>query len=162
MKLYYILFICSIFLFPSCSNDDDQGSNNRSESLVFGSFAGECFGNCFDIFRIDNTKLEEDRVVDFFTQNYSFKGSFTFSNQMYLMYRNILNEIPTEFINGSDKTYGCPDCADQGGFYFEVTTAEGKTKKYIVDTNNTDDQSAEIITFKNRISDLTKDLKVVN
>ncbi len=162
MKSYFIAFIFGIFLLPSCSNDDDQTNNSEGASLVFGSYAGECFGNCFDVFKIDNAKLEEDRVVDFFTQNYSFKGSFTFSNPLYLMYRNILNEIPTEFISGSDKTYGCPDCADQGGFYFEVTTAEGKTKKYSVDTNNTDDQSAEIITFKNKISEIIKNLKTVN
>ncbi|MFD2186741.1 hypothetical protein ACFSJT_08050 [Aquimarina celericrescens] len=64
----------------SCSNDDDRGPDNGIESLVFGSFAGECFGNCFDVFRIDASKLEEDRVVDFFSGDYNFRGSFTFSN----------------------------------------------------------------------------------
>lgn len=70
--------------------------------------------------------------------------------------------IPEELINGSNKTYGCPDCADQGGYYFEINTTDGKKKRYTVDTNNTNDQSTEIIEFKNRISEIIKDLITVN
>ncbi len=161
MKLHYTIFVLSIFLLLSCSNDDDQ-TISGGESLIFGTFAGECFGDCFDVFRIDDRKLEEDQVVDFFIENYSFKGSFTFSEEQYSVYKNILNEIPRELINGSDKTYGCPDCVDQGGFYFEITTSEGETKKYIVDTDNTDDQSAVIVTFKNRISEIINALSAAN
>ncbi len=160
MKSYYIFFL-GIFLFFSCSNDDDQ-SGTRQGSLIFGTFAGECFGDCFDVFRIDNGKLQEDQVVDFFTQDYSFTSSFTFPELQFNLYKNILSEIPQELVDGSDKTYGCPDCADQGGFYFEIRTSDGATKKYIVDTNNTTDQSEEILVFKNKISEIIKNLRGVN
>ncbi len=162
MKSFYITLAATMFVLFSCNNDDDTAPEAVGESLVFGTYAGECFGDCFDVFRIDNEKLEEDQVVDFFGEAYDFKASFTFSNELFNKYKGILKEIPNELIDGSDKTYGCPDCADQGGFYFMIQTKEGKVKKYTVDTRNTKDQSAAIIAFKNRISEIIKDLSATS
>ncbi|GAA4273055.1 hypothetical protein GCM10022258_23490 [Aquimarina gracilis] len=142
----------------SCSDDDDQASEVQVQSLVFGSFTGECFGDCFDVFKIDGTKLEEDRIVDFYTQNYSFKGSFTFPGEEFMKHQSILNEIPAELIEGSDKTFGCPDCADQGGVYLVITIGDGKTINYLIDTDDTEDQSTEITTFKKKIFEIIIEL----
>lgn len=159
MRHSFIFFTISLVLLVACSNDDDQNDqiNKGSETtLIFGKYAGFCIGDCFDVFKIDEGKLEEDRVVDFYTEDYTFNGSFTFSNAQYTAYKNILDEIPEELVNGANKTYGCPDCTDQGGYYIEIRFLDGSIKKYTIDTDNTDDQSEALLIFKDKIS------KVIN
>lgn len=152
-----ILFAALVMLLVSCSNDDSI--DNKAKSLVFGSFAGECFGDCFQVFRIDNNQLEEDRITNFYGENYNFDGNYTFSDEEFSKYSKILNEIPGELIEGNDKTFGCPDCADQGGIYIQIQSSTGKTITYSIDTDDTDDQSEALVTFKTDVIRIIRELQ---
>jgi hypothetical protein len=115
MKSYQlILFSLGFVLLLSCNKDDDEVSAApQPDYIIFGHFAGECFGEeCVEIFKLTNTQLLEDT-----TDNYSAK-SLEFvelpANKFNLV--NDLNRsFPSELLSLSDSTFGCPDCVDQGG-----------------------------------------------
>ncbi len=67
-------------------------------------------------------------------------------------YSQFVKTIPNEILalNGQTKTYGSPNVADQGGIYFQLNKG-GITTTVFIDTYDTNDQSADIITFKKAI-----------
>ncbi len=155
-----------IITFLSCNRDDTPNVKNevvdngpgKIESLVFGSYAGFCLGDCEDIFKIDSNTLERGDMTNIFSEGAVFKSSFTYRNDQFEQYKFLLQEIPEELIIGKDKIYGCPDCADQGGFYFLIQTRDGDKKRYNIDTSDTSDQSEDILKFKSKITNVLKEL----
>ncbi len=157
-KLFFAFLL--IVLGLSCSNDDDHNTTeNTVRSLTFGFYSGFCLDKCFNVYKISNQKLEEDTVVNFFSHDYEFDSSFIYKEEVYQKHKSILQAIPNELINGKDKTFGCPDCVDQGAFYVVVETKENHVKKYNIDTDSTEDQSTDILTFKKAIQTIIEDLK---
>ncbi|MNY59017.1 hypothetical protein D3C86_1954180 [compost metagenome] len=71
-----------------------------------------------------------------------------------------LLKIPTEIkdLKGQTKTFGSPDSYDQGGVYFEWSQA-GVVTKVFLDTDNSADQTQNIILFKKLIQDKITELK---
>ena len=69
-------------------------------------------------------------------------------------------KIPTEIkdFKGETKTFGSPDSHDQGGVYFEWSQGGIVTKIYL-DTDNSTDQTQNIILFKKVIQDKITELK---
>ena len=47
----------------------------------------------------------------------------------------LISETPAELINTPTQVFGCPDCADQGGYYIDIAPKEGAKKFWIIDTN---------------------------
>ncbi|MBG6130447.1 hypothetical protein IWQ47_001470 [Aquimarina sp. EL_43] len=161
MKSFYLILISFTFLFLSCNNDDDT-TENTIESLVFGKYAGECLENCFTVFKIDTEKITKDTTVKHYTNDFTFKNSFVYSREVFEKYNSLLSSIPDELKNGTGKSYGCPDCVDQGAFYLVVQMSDGKIKKYNIDVDNTEDQSTEIVVFKNKITNTIEELRVID
>jgi len=64
--------------------------------------------------------------------------------------RHLIDEIPAELLMGGSKTYGCPDCADQGGIYISIGNSPA-TITYYIDPTNTTDQSPATIAYKQKI-----------
>ncbi|WP_139062486.1 hypothetical protein [Aquimarina megaterium] len=162
MKSFYLILISFTFLFLSCNSDDDDTTENTIESLVFGKYSGECLENCFTVFKIDTEKITKDTTVKYYSNDFTFKSSFVYSKEVFEKYNSLLSSIPNELKNGTGKTYGCPDCADQGGFCFILQMSDGKIKKYNVDVANTEDQSTEIVVFKNKITNTIEELRVID
>lgn len=115
-----------------------------------------------NVFKIDTQKITKDNVVDHYTSDYTFKSSFDYAKEVYNEHKSLLTIIPDELKNGTDKTYGCPDCGDQGGYYFLLEMSNGGIKKYTIDTDNTADQTSEIIEFKKKIANSIRVLKIMN
>ena len=59
MKNISLLFALTLITFACCKKDNQPV---LTESLVFGSFYGNCAVNCFNVFKLDNTKLQEDEI----------------------------------------------------------------------------------------------------
>ncbi|MBF7090371.1 protease complex subunit PrcB family protein [Flavobacterium sp. ALJ2] len=121
--------------------------------VVIGSYSSQCTGSdCQLFFNINNLN-----VIQYFNV---VVGQYDFSKYNYQTlnkkgdYSEFVKMIPTEILNlnGGTKTYGSPDSASQGGIYFELSQGN-KVTKVLIDSNNTSDQSQEIITFKKAIKD---------
>ncbi|WP_152538612.1 hypothetical protein [Aquimarina macrocephali] len=162
MRSFYGILISFTFLFLSCNSDDDTITENTIKSLVFGKYSGECLENCFNVFEIDTEKIAKDNTVNYYSNDFTFKSSFVYSKEVFEKYNSLLSGIPDELKNGTGKVYGCPDCVDQGAFYFRILMSDGKVKKYNIDVDTTEDQSTEIVVFKNKITNTIEELRLIN
>ena len=141
----------------SCKKEETT-TNTTVQRLVFGTYFGECLTDCVTIFALDSANVQQDTLINTFIPiNYVFAG-VDLSNDKFEQVKHLLTDIPTELTTTPNKTYGCPDCHDQGGIYVEVTIIQAAlggnvltTHKYTIDTDNTTDQSSDILSFKTKI-----------
>lgn len=118
----------------------------------------QCAGDCNTFYRIENYK-----ILQYLKAN-SFPIDFNQLDYKALIFRDdyasFLLKVPTEIKNlkGQTKTYGTPATDNHGGVYLEWNQGGIVTKIYL-DTNNSTDQSAEIIAFKKVIQDKIAELK---
>ncbi|PZX92850.1 hypothetical protein DOS84_13335 [Flavobacterium aquariorum] len=134
-------------------------ANQINDYVVMGTYFGNCTGNdCQQFFRMENAK-----VLHYLKVGY---GSYDFNHYSYKAlgfkddFAAFLLKIPTEIkdLKGKTKTFGSPDSHDQGGVYFEWSQAGTVTKIYL-DTDNSTDQTQNIILFKKVIQDKIAELK---
>ncbi|NER13162.1 hypothetical protein GWK08_06910 [Leptobacterium flavescens] len=158
-KSFLTAFIL-LFIF-SCTNDDDGDFfSNQVDAMIFSSpflSFSPCNDACFTSYRIGKNKLEVSRSVEYFNGDIAFNSPNELSAEDYQRIKSILGSIPPELVLGNAKTFGCPNCADQGGFFVKLFI-NGKSKIYIIDTSDTADQSQAVISFKNRIREALQSL----
>ena len=154
-KFSLTLFLC-LLVFSSCENETASPDTN---TMLFGSFSGHCFGNCFTAFELDSTSVKSDDNEGHFTfDRYEFQSSRTLNMNAFSDAKSIFNSFPDEFNNTDKERFGCPDCADQGGFFI-IFQIDGQRKMVLLDTKDTDDQSTEILAFKERLYDFIQEYK---
>ncbi|HQP03355.1 MAG: hypothetical protein KBB11_02475 [Bacteroidales bacterium] len=117
-------------LSTSCDSDNDTQLNN-GDYIIFGHYYGECIGNnC-----VLNYKLTADKLYEDTNHNYAGNGEFSFtemSNESYIRVKHILSLLPDELLQSDSQTFGCPDCADQGGMLIQLRK-DGSTKTWRID-----------------------------
>lgn len=131
-------------------------TNESSDNMVIGSFSNNCTGaDCQKFFQINDFNILKFLNVA--------AGQYDFGQYKYTPtikrgdYTLLLKSVPAEILalKGQTKTYGTPNAA---GVYFELRQGINVTKVYI-DNNDTEDQSAEIKTFKKAIQEKITSLK---
>ncbi|HKO75807.1 MAG TPA: protease complex subunit PrcB family protein [Flavobacterium sp.] len=134
-------------------------ANQINDYVVMGTYFGQCSGtDCQQFFRMENQK-----VLHYLKVNYD---SYDFNQYNYKAlgfkddFAAFLLKIPTEIkdLKGQTKTFGTPDSHDQGGVYFEWSQGGTVTKIYL-DTDNSTDQTQNVILFKKVIQDKITELK---
>ncbi len=158
MKLLSFLLFSSLLLLGSCDNKPPQPA--KAETLVFGTYYGMCAGNCVNIYQLTNNSLAKDDSAKYpsIAMNYSFIVKSVLPQSKYDVAKKLLNEIPAELYKAGNKTYGCPDCHDQGGLYIQIKSGTANLQ-YMIDCDNTSDQSAEVLAFKNKVADVIQQLR---
>ena len=138
-------------LFSKVSTDIDY--------VIVGTYFEKCTGaDCYQFYKIENHKVTKYPTVN------NFPAEFNQTNYKALIFKDdyagFLSKIPTEIKNlkGQTKILGSPDAHDQGGVYFEWSQGGVVTKIYL-DTDNTTDQTADVIAFKKVIQDKIVQLK---
>lgn len=127
--------------------------------MIFGRFSGFCNGDCFAVFKVDAKSLTEDETSEYFTgDDYVYAPGRALSDTEYTMAKELLSSIPKELLTSDQQVYGCPDCADQGG-YFLSFFYKGIEKSFRLDTRQTDDQSADLLTFKQKLSEVIQSIQ---
>ncbi len=155
-KVLYLLPLLIISLY-AC--DELETQNNDADYVIFGRYAGFCQGDCFSVFRVNSTNLVEDETSERFTgDNYQFQPGRILSDTEYGLAQLLLTKIPEELLLTSKAAFGCPDCADQGGFYLSFSIG-GVVKNIRLDTRQTDDQSEEILHFKEQLSEVLEAIR---
>lgn len=80
---------------------------------------GFCLSNCADFFVIKNGNIYPDDF-DYFVDSATKFKSEALPIQKYNLAKKLTDDFPVYFIKNPNKTFGCPDCADQGGFHIEI------------------------------------------
>ena len=143
-KIFLISF--TIVAGLCCKKDKEDGA---VDFLSFGTAYDECIGNCANFFKLAGDKIYPDN-----TTRYSGEGSVIFkttalSNDKYLLAKELIDNFPAYLLTTSGQTFGCPDCADQGGIHIELKT-KGETKFWHIDIDVTK-QPVEIRSYIERM-----------
>lgn len=119
--LKILFFIILLFSF-ACDDSEDEFLTNSSDilSIEYGTSFGECVGYCINSIEISGTNVEFaaigwtalDKVPDI-----HISGSISQEN-----WNKIVNKIDLIVFRNLDEIIGCPDCADGGAEWIQVTT----------------------------------------
>jgi hypothetical protein len=143
----YLKFIAGLLLVAlSACGQTTSGTQTKSAEtkrdypsyIIFGVFCGECSGHCATMYRYNmmgnsNTLLVDS--TDSYFKNYGKVVCKTQINDIdkFKIANKLVQQIPKTFLK-TDKpkeTFGCPDCTDGCGIYFEVGQDTAIKKFYI-------------------------------
>jgi len=129
-----ILILAVVFIQSCDKNDEIELSDN--EYLIFGHFYGECLGeDCIVTYKLTDKKLFEDN-----NDNYSGTGPFDFNElgiDKFSQVKDLIDYFPKELLNSNETTFGCPDCADQGGIFIQYVK-NGDVNSWRIDQSKND------------------------
>ncbi|MBK9248973.1 MAG: hypothetical protein IPM69_12875 [Ignavibacteria bacterium] len=111
--------------------------DNTIDQIIFGVYCGECGNHCATMYRYSMGGNQNSFSADF-TDSYFNKSEIIFNTYFNDKYHfdighDIASHIPVELLtlSKSSERFGCPDCTDGCGIYFEITKANTKQKFYI-------------------------------
>lgn len=110
-----LLILISVSLFAYCSKE----KSSDPDYFAFGIAHGECLGNCAKFFQIKDNKLYADDMDYYSNSDLKFLKE-PLSEEKYNTAKKLIEDFPDYLKNNPDKTFGCPDCADQGGIHIEI------------------------------------------
>ncbi len=151
MKRLSGLIIIQMILMLSCEKEkfDDL------EYFAFGNAYGFCLGNCANFFMIRDNNVYPDEM-DRYGDPLIFK-SVALPVEKFNLAKKLIDDFPSYLTDNPDKTFGCPDCADQGGIHIEIKE-NGQIKKWHFDTNISN-LPARIQDYVKEVSDVIEKLK---
>ncbi|WP_299393734.1 hypothetical protein [uncultured Gelidibacter sp.] len=123
-----LILVLTTFLFTACNSDDI--SKKTGDYLIFGHYYGMCAGeNCVAIFKLTDTKLYENTDDKQSLENLKFReldeASF---NQV----KDLTTYMPQQLLEDDTTVFGCPDCADGGGLFIQLSK-NGVVYKWTID-----------------------------
>jgi len=146
------------------SHHQDLKSDTNIEQIIFGIYCGECGSHCATMYRYFIGSNQNSFSADF-TDSYFKKTEITFETYFndkfhFDIGNEIITKIPDTLLNSdkSSERFGCPDCTDGCGIYFEITKDSKKQKFYI--DYQTSELTGDIKTFaeylKGKVTQLDK------
>ncbi len=116
---------------------EDTKPDINIDQIIFGVYCGECGNHCATMYRYFLGGNQNSFSVDF-TDSYFKKTEITFDTYFndkfhFDIGNEIISNIPDKLLS-NDKTaerFGCPDCTDGCGIYFEIMKDSKKQKFYI-------------------------------
>jgi len=144
----YLKFIAGLLLVAlSSCGQSSNGTQTRSYEtkqdypsyIIFGVFCGECSGHCATMYRynmIGNSNTLFVDSTDSYFRNYGKVVCKTqlSDNAKFQIVNKLVQQIPKGFLktNKTEQTFGCPDCTDGCGIYFELGQ-DTTVKKFYID-----------------------------
>lgn len=108
-----LILILSVVILTSCHKNEND--INENDYLIFGHFFGECMGEtCIETYKLTSSKLYENQNDNYAHTDFNF---IELDNDKFNDVSDLSSFLPTELLNESDSTFGCPDCHDQGGLF---------------------------------------------
>ena len=117
-----ILTLGLIFIHYSCEEDAQDLLVNDSTivSVEYGKSFGECIGYCFTSIKIESTD------VKFLLSSWESSSKYPDINVTVQIsldeWNDLINSINFIIFRNMDEVIGCPDCADGGAEWIEITT----------------------------------------
>jgi hypothetical protein len=88
------------------------------------------------LYEIRDTQLIRGQGSECLPEGYTYDG-LSDPHENYLIAKQLIDQFPDQLIKNQEDTYGCPDCADQGGYYLELRTKK-ETRTWRIDTRDQD------------------------
>ncbi len=155
MRNIAILLFSTLLVVASCADKENLPSVDE-DYLAFGTYYGECFGNCTQFYLIEDGEIYADDI------EIGVPGELVFQSEplapdKYDIAVELVSGFPSDLLASDKRTYGCPDCADQGGIMLE-TRVDGEVTRWHIDTQDVD-QSQQIIDYKTRLLEIMAELE---
>lgn len=158
-----ITLLCASISLQACTNKQTK-SSIESEYIIFGSYAGECLGDCATLFKIENEKLYIDTVdFPFGNNSYGFyPKEITFDQKAlpqenYEIAQRVLSNFPDELSKIESQEFGCPDCDDRGAIYLEINL-QGARKIWTIDTSERLIEPSYMISYRKNLIEVLQDI----
>lgn len=130
--------------FASLGCNDSGGVIAKQRVLVFGEAYGFCGGDCAHFYKLEDNKLYAD-VENRYSESLPDFSAVPLEEAKFNTAKSLLNNFPEYLLNNPNKTFGCPDCADQGGIHLYYKE-KGEVMFWHIDTFE-DNQPQEIRTY---------------
>ncbi|MGB0929904.1 MAG: hypothetical protein ACPGVB_03960 [Chitinophagales bacterium] len=161
-RLPFLSLLFCLFLIVSqtaCKEDEipDIPIEESDDYLIFGTIYGECIGEeCVTLYKIQNSQIFEDNT------EFVALGEIPFSEtplpqSKFNIAQELLVVFPSKLLTSEERTYGCPDCHDQGTVYIELEEEDIKTI-WRIDTDDIDGSPA-VTEFKNKVLEIIEELQ---
>lgn len=125
-------FLSLGLLAAQCEKEDTQLlPEDEYSEFIFGVAYGFCGGNCVHLFKMTDGNIYPDLMDKGNPEEATF-SSVPLNDQKYQLAVPIREQFP-EALFDEKETIGCPDCADQGGYYIQLTR-DGEVFKWRIDT----------------------------
>lgn len=115
-----------------------QAFLDKLEYYVFGIYCGECSGECATMYKYtmrgNANMLLADHTDSFFRSRKKEVncGTSVDDTGKNVLAGTVMDKIPLELLRAEkDKVYGCPDCMDGCGVYFEWGSEDRMHKFYL-------------------------------
>lgn len=154
MKYLLLCFFPLLFLL-SCDDDEQLTTNSKEDYLIFGRYGFQCFGNCITVYKLQAGQLFADDLEYGFPEADDFQTT-PLSDTQFQIAEVLSDEFPEELLETEQRIFGCPDCADQGGFYLSLKR-NGTVTTWQIDTDDVD-QTPGILAYKARIAEVLEAL----
>lgn len=134
MKTFVTSFWLLIFFisFSNCVKKNDSENTVAVSSLIFGKSVPLQEGNV-EYYKLDKQSIFPDSIINF-NKELIFSVQ-PLSKEKHAKALPLLEKFPGFLMSNPDKTFGCPNCSDQGTIYLE-TTYQGKVMKWVIDPIN--------------------------
>jgi len=109
------------------------------DSVIWGSYCGECVGQCSTFMKIDKDSLQIDNTDRFFQLdpydpiNYSFKGSLAEKSEL-SKYQWLLSSSIPSILKMKPTIFGEPDAYDQCGYFLSYNIGN-ENYRALIDPN---------------------------
>lgn len=109
MKTKISAIIATLLILFSCTKDN----LDNLDYFAFGNAYGMCQENCTTFFLIKDKNLYPDDMDYYLGTSLKFKSD-VLPKEKYDLARGLIENFPDYLIKKPNKTFGCPDCVDQG------------------------------------------------
>jgi len=168
MKTFRKLILWSLaFTLTNCAHDVTRVENEvcdcfylteSDDSFVFGKYFGFCMGEqCTNLYKIQDGRVFADAMERLMHPDDLVFQSEPLSNEKYQLAKAILDAFPEELLAETAETIGCPDCADQGGYFIELKT-NYETRRWYLD-NFKDNLPPYLKTYAKQIDEALAELQ---
>lgn len=122
---------------PSTTNNH-KNDNSQVKYVLFGVFCGECSGHCATMFRYNMMGNSNTLFIDSTDSYFKNYGKVVCKTQIsdinkFQLINKLVRQIPSRLLASKklEETFGCPDCTDGCGIYFEIGQYKSIKKIYI-------------------------------
>ncbi len=153
MKSLLLLLVPVLLYTSSCHRNRDAAVDKMTCYLGYGFRAS----NDIVMYQVDRAYLLKDDSAKF-DRSYVFHTTQVMSSAKFALAKDLLDHVPVELLSGSGKTFGSPGSHDQGG-YVIILEKDGVSKRYDIDQDDSDDQSKNIVEFKQKVANVMNQLR---
>lgn len=151
-----LLFVLLCVMLTACKDDPCSKPLPEGDTFIFSKYYCECTGNCIAGYKLATEGLFHGAGTWCDPAALTFSAT-PLSDDKACLAQTLRYAIPAQMFYSDEKTYGCPDCGDWGGYYIELTSG-GITKYWRLDTHK-DGLPADIKAYVEMLEQTLADLQ---